>query len=132
MFSFMKLSTEFVKMIKNIHKGGNISGYFFLICMQDLSVGVYVCVFSRSVLSDSFATPWTVTGLAPLSMGFPRQEYWSRLPFPTPADLPDPGIKPTSLVSPAWTGRFFTTAPPGNTRFIWICPYLLCLLSFWF
>ena len=67
---------------------------FFLICMQDLSVGVYVCVFSRSVLSDSFATPWTVTGLAPLSMGFPRQEYWSRLPFPTPADLPDPGIKP--------------------------------------
>ena len=110
MFSFMKLSTEFVKMIKNIHKGGNVSGYFFLICMQDLSVGVYVCVFSRSVLSDSFATPWTVTGLAPLSMGFPRQEYWSRLPFPTLGGLPHPEIKLRLWASPAFAGRFFTTS----------------------
>ncbi|ELR60425.1 hypothetical protein M91_18992, partial [Bos mutus] len=46
---------------------------------------------------------------APLSMGFPRQEYWSGLPFPTPGDLPDPGIKPASLVSPALAGGFFTT-----------------------
>ena len=49
MFSFMKLSTELVKMVKKkkkIHKGGNVSGYFFLICMQDLPVGVYVCVWS--------------------------------------------------------------------------------------
>ena len=51
---------------------------------------------------------------APLSMGFSRQEYWSRLPFPPPGDLPDPGIKPASLVSPALAGRFFTTEPPGN------------------
>jgi len=40
-------------------------------------------------------------------MGFPRQEYWSGLPFPPPGALPDPGIKPTSLVSPASAGRFF-------------------------
>ena len=43
-----------------------------------------------------FATPWTVARLAPLSMGFPRQEYWSGLPFPSPGDLPDPGIEPES------------------------------------
>ena len=46
-----------------------------------------------------FATPWTAAYLAPLSMGFSRQEYWSGVPFPSPADLPDPGIKP---MSPAW------------------------------
>ena len=47
-----------------------------------------------------FATPWTVAFQAPLSMEFSRQEYWSGLPFPTPKDLPDPGIKPTSPGSP--------------------------------
>ena len=41
-------------------------------------------------------TPWTVAQQAPLSMGFSRQEYWSRLPFPSPGDLPNPGIKPRS------------------------------------
>ena len=44
-----------------------------------------------------FATPWTVTYQAPLSMGFSRQEYWSGVPLPAPGDLPDPGIKPGSL-----------------------------------
>ena len=43
-----------------------------------------------------FATPWTVARQAPLALGFPRQEYWSGLPFPSPGDLPDPGIEPTS------------------------------------
>ena len=43
-----------------------------------------------------FATPWTVAYRAPPSVGFSRQEYWSRLPFPSPADLPDPGIEPRS------------------------------------
>jgi len=55
-------------------------------------------VLSCSVVSDSFVTPWTVAHQAPLSMGFPRQEYWSGLPFPTPGDLLDPGIKPASPV----------------------------------
>jgi len=49
-------------------------------------------------------------------MEFSRQGYWSRLPFPTPGDLPDPGIEPMSLVSPALAGRFFTTAPPGKPK----------------
>ena len=57
--------------------------------------------------SDS-ATPWTIALQAPLSMEFPRQEYWSGLPFPPPEDLPDPGMEPTSLASPALAGRFFT------------------------
>ena len=49
--------------------------------------------FSRVLL---FVTPWTIAHQAPLSMEFPRQEYSSELPFPSPGDLPDPGIKPTS------------------------------------
>ena len=62
-------------------------------------------------MSDSFVTPWTVVHQAPLSMGFPRQEYWSGLPFPSLEDLPDPGIQPSS---PALGGRFLTTDPLGK------------------
>ena len=57
-------------------------------------------------------TPWTVARQAPLTMGFPRGEYWCGLPFPSPGDLP-PGIKPAS---PALAGRFFTTEPPGKSN----------------
>ena len=57
-----------------------------------------------------FVTPWTIACQAPLSLGFSRQEYWRGLPFPPPGDLPDPGIKPTSLVSPALAGGFFATS----------------------
>ena len=49
-------------------------------------------------MSSSFVTPWTSALQVPLSMGFSRQKYWSELPFPPPGDLPDPGIKPMSLV----------------------------------
>ena len=62
-------------------------------------------------MSDYFATPWTVACQAPLFMGFPGQEYWSELPFPSPGDLSDPGIKP---MSPALAGGFFTAEPPGK------------------
>ena len=62
-----------------------------------------------------FATPWTAAHQTPLSMGFPRQEYWSGLPFPTPGDLPDPGIELTSLAPPALAGMFSTTGPPGKS-----------------
>ena len=57
-----------------------------------------------------FATLWTVAGQAFLSMGFSRQEYWSGLPCPPPRDLPDPGIEPPSLRTPALAGGFFTTS----------------------
>ena len=61
-------------------------------------------------------TPWTVAHQAPLSMGFSRQEYWSRLPFPLPEDLPDPGIEPTSRTSPALAGGSLPLTPPGKPR----------------
>ena len=69
---------------------------------------VVVCALSRVQL---FATPWTVAHEAPQFMGFSRQEYWNGLPFPSPGDLPDPGIEPTS---PTLVGRFFTTEPPAK------------------
>ena len=52
----------------------------------------------------------TVAHQAPLSMGFPRQEYWSGLPCPPPGDLPDPEIEPMFLVAPPLAGKFFTTS----------------------
>ena len=61
-----------------------------------------------------FETPWTVTSQAPLSMEFSRQEYWSGLPFPSPGNLPDPGIEPEFPVSPELARGFFTTEPPGK------------------
>ena len=66
-----------------------------------------LCCFSHVQL---FETPWTVACQAPLPMGFSRQEYWSGLPFPSPGDLPDPGIEPASLSSSALAGMFFTTS----------------------
>ena len=57
-----------------------------------------------------FAISWTVAHQAPLPMEFSSQEYWSGLPFPTPGDLPDPGIKPTSLELPALVSGFFITS----------------------
>ena len=74
------------------------------------------CVLSRFSHVRLFATLWTVAHQAPLSVGFSRQEYWSGVPFPSPGDLPDLGIEPVSLMSPALAGRFFTISATG----IWI------------
>ena len=63
---------------------------------------------------SSLLTPWTVAHQSPLSMEFSRQEYWSGLPFPTLGDLPDPGMKRISLVSPALAGRLLPLVPPGK------------------
>ena len=62
-------------------------------------------------MSDSLVNPWMVTCLVPLSMRFPRQEYWSGLPFPFPGDLPDPGIEPRT---PALQADALTSEPRGN------------------
>ena len=62
-------------------------------------------------MSDSFVTPWTVAHQAPLSMGFPRQEHWSGLPFPSPGDLLDSGMEPGS---PALQADSLLTEPPGK------------------
>ena len=73
-----------------------------------MKVKVKLKSFSRVRL---FATPWTVACQAPLSLGFSRQEYWSGLPFPSPGDLPDPGIEPGSL---ALEADALTSEPPGK------------------
>ena len=70
-----------------------------------------MCVLSCVWL---LATSWTIAHQVPLSVAFPRQEYWRRLLFPPPGDLPDSGIKPESPASPVLRGIFFTTEPPGN------------------
>ena len=66
-------------------------------------------------------TPRTVAYQAPLFVGFSQQEYWSRLPFPPPGDLPDPGIE---LMIPALVGHFFTTEPPGK-------PHIDCYIGYY-
>ena len=88
------------------------------------SVCVCVCVCVRThthtrtrMIShvQLLAKPRNVARQALLSMGFPKEEYWSGLPFPSPGNLPNPGIQHKSLVSPALAGGSFTTrAPPGS------------------
>ena len=77
-----------------------------------ISSSIAVAVLSHVKL---FAAPWTIAHQVPLSMEFSRQKYKSGLPFPTPRDFPNPGIKPVSIVSAALAGRFFTTVPLENT-----------------
>ena len=69
-----------------------------------------LCVLSQV---QFFSTLRTVAPQAPLSLRFPRLEYWSGLPFPSPGDLPDPGMEPAS---PTMAGRYLTTEPPGKPR----------------
>ena len=79
------------------------------------AISMHACVLSHASHVRLFVTSWTVARQAPLSMGFSRQEYWGGLPCPPPGDLPDPGIKPTSLPSPALVGGFFTTSITWKT-----------------
>ena len=81
-----------------------------------------MCVCS-SVMSDS-ATPWTVAHQAPLPVGFPRQELRSGLPFPSPGDLPNPGIEPGS---PALQADILPSEPPGKPYLYTKCIYSLIL-----
>ena len=76
-----------------------------------------VCALSLSRV-QRFATPWAVAHQVPLFMEFSSREYWSGLPFPTPGDLPDSGIEPSSLASLVLAGGFFTTEPPGKPTHI--------------
>ena len=82
-----------------------------VIIMPSKFLCICACVLSHARL---FVTLWIVACQAPLCMGFSGQEYWSRLSFLPPGDLPDPGIKLVSPESLALAGRFFTTEPPGK------------------
>ena len=89
------------------------SHYWFIPCGVCVCVCVCVCVQSLSLV---FATAWTVAHQALLSMEFPRQEYWSWLPFPTPGDLPNLGVEHATLVYPTLAGRslYHSTIPWEN------------------
>ena len=95
--------------------------HIIIICLHWLQLyniyiqNLYMCVFSRFSCVWLVATLWTVICQAPLSMRFSRQEHWSGLPCPSPGDLPDPGIEPASLMSPALAGGFFTTSTTWDT-----------------
>ena len=90
-------------------------------CSENLShymiLFIGVCVLSCFSHIQLLATPWTAACQTSLSMEFSRQEYWSGLPCLPPVDLPHPGIKPTSLKSPALAGRFFTTSDTWEAGF---------------
>ena len=77
----------------------------------------FCCCSVANSVAHSFTAPWTAAHQAPLFMGLPRQEYWSGLPFCSPEDLSDAGIKPAC---PLLVGGFFTTEPQGKPH---ICKY---------
>ena len=93
------------------HTGGRFFAIWATKGIQKFLNTGCVCVLSRSVMSDSFAAPWTIAHQAPLSLEFSRQEYWSGLPFHPPGHLPDPGTESVFL---ALAGRFLSTEPPGK------------------
>ena len=111
--------------VVNILCGHN---FFFPFC----SLSLFLVYIPRSRISGlcgvyfqlrlTLLDPMDCSPPGSLSMGFLKQEYWSGLPFPTPRNLPDPGIKPASL---ALAGRFFTTVPPGS----WVVWYLRTYLN---
>ena len=76
-----------------------------------------VCVLKSLSRVQLLVTPWIVARQTPLSMEFSRQEYWRGFPFPTPGDLPDPGIEPASPLASALAGGLFTTVLPGSPSF---------------
>ena len=101
-----------VKIIGNISFFLWLSSTPFCVCVCTC-IYVCVCVYVHAKSLQSCPTlcnPMDYSPQAPLSMGFSRQEYWSGLPCPPPGDLPDPGIKPISLMFPALAGRFFTAS----------------------
>ena len=85
-----------------------------------------MCLLTQSCLT---ATPWTAAHQVPLSVELFRQEYWSGLSFPTPGDLPDPGVRPMSLMSPALADRLVTTSATWEVPVIYRlnCVHRLCV-----
>ena len=101
---------------------------------------IQLCVLSHFSMSNS-ETLWSVAHQAPQSMGFSRQKHWSGLLCPSLGDLPNPGIKPTSPMSPALLGRFFTPVPGGKPWFSYTYTYTytytyiymcVCVYSFFY
>ena len=112
-FSRGKLNGMFlIFSLENIIMGQTCFLFLHILILQRCTQYVLTVVIAKlPSYVQLFETPWTVAHQTPQSMSFPRQEYSSSLPFPSPGDLPDPGIK---LMSPELAGGFFTTEPPGK------------------
>ena len=95
------------------HKWLIVSFFVMLVAVnaQYLASLIYCCCWLLAVVYDSFATPWMVVRQAPLSMRFPRQEYWNGLPFPSPGDLPHRELDLVSPASPILAGGLFYHCP---------------------
>ena len=104
---------------------GSLLVLYILCDMEQIYSDMYLPLYIMSewVMSLShvwlFVSPWTVARQAPLSVGFSRQEYWSGLPFPSPGDLPNTGIKPGSTILQA---DALTSEPPGKAPGYWMGP----------
>ena len=117
-------SNPYTSQKETFHQKLNHAGIFVLDFLASRIVRIWISVklpvcalllWSPACLyvMSNPATPWTVSCQVPLSMEFSRQEYWCGLPFPSPGDLPNPGIEPVSPTSPALAEDFFlTTTPP--------------------
>ena len=99
---------------------GSVFGESWSLCSSVVLIPFLFAICELSCFSyvGFFVILWTVDRQSPLSMGFFRQEYWRGLPCPSPGDLPDPGIKPTSPAFPALAGRFFTTSTINVIKFM--------------
>ena len=88
---YLRLSSLFLNSGQFLiyHSNSSLENWIIMVCYW---WSLFIC----SVVSDTLWPPWTIAGQAPLPMGFSRQEYWSGLPFPSPGDLPNPGIEPRS------------------------------------
>ena len=106
------LSLYLINHFNDIYYLLSIEGRMLKKIWEALSRAFYfVCVLSHVQL---FVTLWTIDHQVPLSMGFPRQEYWNGLPFPAPGDLPNPGIKPSLLSLLHWQEDSLPSEPSGN------------------
>ena len=103
----------------NLHYSGKSKRFSFCPRWASLTLYQAACMQSRFSHAKLFAAPWTVAHQAPLFMGFSSQENWRTVPFPTPGDLPDPGIELTSVLSPALAGGFFATGATYQAELNW-------------
>ena len=92
------------------HQGSHSIIYICIHTHTHTHTHKHTCALSHFPHGQLFVTLWTIVHQAPLSMEFFRPKYWSGLPSPSPGDLPNPGMQPASLMSPALTDRFFTTS----------------------
>ena len=119
----MKIETEVMATDHGFQQGPQLFSYQLRAYVKQLWLKpVWCCCAQMLSRVWLFVTPWTVPRPAPLSMGFPRQECWSRLPFPSPGDLPHPGME---LASPALAAGFLTTGATWEA-YVW---YWLALIG---